>query len=264
MSDDRPSITTIRKASDQSPLSWGAASWSSDISKQNDTHIENGAIRGNRRPTGPTDGLQAWWKLTGSDSPSTLTDSVGGHHGDLHGASFVDTERGTALYFDGNGYADLEFPINQSFTASVWAKSEPSRNWSYSGVLFSARNANGFIIHPENGSKAWTGYVIDTVDDSYHKIADSHSISQITTWHQYVITYDHSSGLAKTYFDGVQQGTTTLSIPRQSSTISAYLGRDTEEFQHRYYVGYLSEARLYSQALPAPDVEALYTATQIP
>lgn len=264
MSDGRPSITTIRKASDRSPLSWGAASWSSDISKQNDIHIENGAIHGNRRSTGPTDGLQAWWKLTDGDSPSTLTDSVGGHHGDLHGASFVDTERGTAVHFDGNDYAYLEFPINQSFTVSIWAKSGHSTNWSHSGVLFSARNANGFIIHPQNNSKAWRGYVIDTTDNSYHRIADSHFISQITNWHQYTLTYDHDTGIGKTYFDGVQQAETSLSIPRQSSTISAHLGRDSPPHQDRYYVGYLSEARLYSRALPAVDVEALYAATQMP
>lgn len=264
MSEDHPSITTIRKGCDRSPLSWGVTDWSSDISDQTGAFVEDGAVRGQRRSKGPTDGLQSWWKLTDDESPSTLTDSVGGHHGTLHGGSFVNTNRGTAVYFDGSDYANLEFPITQSFTVSIWAKSNTSGNWSESGVLFSARNANGFIIHPSGGSKTWSGYVVDTTDDSYHKIADNHSITQITAWHQYAITYDHDSGTARTYFDGVQQGSTTISIPRENSTLSASLGRDSEPHRDRYYIGHLSEARFYSRALPAAEMEALYTATQTP
>lgn len=264
MPDGRPSVTTVRKASDEAPLSWGEAAWSSDISGQTAVYVKDGAVYGERRSTGPTDGLVAWWRLNDDNSLTTLTDSVGGYHGDLYGATYENTERGTAVYFDGNDHAALEFPIEQSFTASVWAKSGPSRTWSEDGVLFSARNANGFIIHPENVSTSWSGFVVDTVTNSYHRVADKHPISQIDSWHQYVITYDHTTGAARTYVDGVEQGATTLNISRQSSTITARLGRDTANFDDRYYVGHLSEARIYSRALSAAEVETLHTATKIP
>ncbi|MFD1643300.1 LamG domain-containing protein [Halohasta litorea] len=261
MSEDRPSITTIRKGCDRQPVAWGADNWKTDISEQSATYVESTAVHGHRIAEGPTNGLQSWWKLTESNSPSTLTDSVGGHHATLHGGNFVNTSRGTAVYFDGNDHASVELPFTQSFTTSIWAKSGPSSGWSGSGVLLSARDANGFIIHPRDGSREWGGYVLDTTDNSHHQIADDHPISNIDVWHQYAITYDHESGVAISYFDGAKQGATTLQIPREEATITTYFGRDTGGHQDRYYVGYLSEARYYSRALSSTEIESLYTAT---
>lgn len=263
MSDDRPSITTIRKGCGRQPVAWGADNWEADISEQSATYVESAAVHGHRVAKGPTDGLQSWWKLAESDSPSTLTDSVGGHHATLHGASFVNTSRGTAVYFDGNDHASVELPFTQSFTTSIWAKSEPSGGWSHSGVLLSARDANGFIIHPHDGQRAWAGYVIDTTTDSHHKIGDDQQISNIDAWHQYAITYDHDTGVAKSYIDGGEQASETFSIRRDDATITTHFGRDTGDFQDRYYVGYLSEARYYSRALSPGEMESLYTATAL-
>jgi hypothetical protein len=181
----------------------------------------------------------------------------------LTGGAYETGHTGTVVKFNGDGdYGEVSVPISQSFTASIWARSGQSDSWSDSGVLFSARPANGFIIHSESSSEEWSGYVLDSVDDSYHQIGSKFSVSDITAWHMYTVTYDHGTGVGKTFLDGVELGSETFSIERNADTITARFGRDTSDLGERYLYGWLNDARIYSLPLSATQVSKLYEATR--
>ena len=212
-----------------------------------------------------SDGLVAYWTYDDDSTSTTLVDEWNNYDGSINGgATYVTGYDGQALSFDGtDDYAAVDAPRNQSFSISVWAKSSTS-TWSESGVMASSRYANGFIVHPNSGSKSWNTYVLNNTDNGYTKVNNEHTPSDITVWHHYVLTYDHDTGTATTYFDGTEVNSTTISITRSKSTNTIYLGRDYNVENpggwNRYLDGSLDNTRLYNRSINGTEVSELYSA----
>jgi hypothetical protein len=212
-----------------------------------------------------TDGLVGFWSFDGqgvnlSDSSAEVKDASGnGNNGDAkNGASPSIGRIGQGYAFDGvDDYLEINgIPVGPSITVSLWAKSSQD-TWSDT-ELFSARQANGFILHADSGDDQMQAYVIDNADNDFTQIGTSGSFN-ITRWHHYVITYDGAKDTGKLYVDGNQEAqNTSMSLSRSSDSILARVARGTEGTTGRYVESELDNIRIYDRALSASEVDKLY------
>lgn len=86
------------------------------------------------------------------------------------------------------------------------------------------------------------------------------SIAGSTAWHQYVVTWDKTAEQMIWYIDGAQVGTTQVTLGTWTLNLSSTrccIGAQTTT-PAQTWNGYLSHAALWSVALSAPEVAALY------
>ena len=157
-----------------------------------------------------------------------------------------------ALYFDGvDDYVEVPaMNINMpSITVLVLAKSS-TPTWNTYGWLASSRDASGFIVHPVEGEKRWGGFVFDDAG-TFHKIGD-HEPSDITAFHQYGISYDYDTKIARMIFDGVVVVETALDITRGVWNHHTLIGKD--DTADRYGKGIISEVLIYNRPLSQAEI----------
>lgn len=192
-------------------------------------------------------------------SGTTLYDRSGNNNnGTIYGASFVSGKFDKALSFDGiDDYARVNnVSVGQSITVLVWAKSSTSL-WNTYGWIASSRVANGFIIHANQDSKAWSGYIVDSAGNNYW--IGTHIPDDITQWHQYGVMYDYTSQKGYLIFDGQIVVTQSTSMTRTSGNINIEFGRDYE-ITTRYGNGLVDEVLVYNQVLSAEEIKRIYNA----
>jgi hypothetical protein len=154
-----------------------------------------------------------------------------------------------------NAYVRVNNVLNGlSVTVLAWARSA-TVNWNTYGWIASSRVANGFIIHPEAGSKRWAGYILNS-SGAYFRIG-SYTPADITVWHQYGVAYDYDNKRAYMYFDGQKVVDTGLSITRTVGTINVEFGHDYG-FADRYGNGSIANVQIYNTALSQQEIQYLY------
>jgi len=219
-------------------------------------------------------GLAGWWTMDGKDvdwsgSSGQIKDNSGfGNDGTTNGGmtnsqSAAQGRLGQALNFDGvDDYVESSVPASQSFSALIWVKGG-NEKWTYNGSIWSARSKNGFVFHSDTGSRSWDGYIITDSSTNDNKRIGGNAPADITKWHQYGITYDHSTGKAKMYLDGKQVGSNSFSISRSTSSLSHYLGKDDPLCcDNRELEGKLDDARYYNRALSSDEISRIYNTTR--
>jgi hypothetical protein len=172
----------------------------------------------------------------------------------------TDGRFGNAMKFDGvNDYVDVGNTVaaGKDITVIAWAKSATS-TWNTYGWVTSARVANGYVVHTNNGSTSVTMYVLNS-SGNYFSVG-SCSPSDITTWHQYGVIYDDNQNKAYVVCDG-QLTQSDLDIVRTSGTIDPEIGRDYG-YTNRYGNGTIDEVQIYNRSLSADEIKELYESTK--
>lgn len=233
-----------------------------------------------------SDNPVAYWRFNETDTAGGLVDhaddpatQAGSQNGNFTGEPIFG-EPGALLSDDdpavrwnpnddsGQDYATVTgLPISDSFTVELWGKSATEK-WNVFGWLASAREANGFIVHPDedrygNTGTSWDGYVHDS-SGNHHSIAEhefSTSDLDIQDWHHYVITFDDASDTGRMYLDGRMVGEdTSMTFSRDATgTINLLLGRDKNN--GRYGDGWLDEVAVYLEPLTETQIQTHYQAS---
>jgi len=170
-------------------------------------------------------------------SPSIL-DSTGNNNSatPTGGVTQVAGKIGNGLNFDGiDGSLTGDIPIGASFYASIWVKSNVV-NWNETAFIFSSREPNGFIIHPNLGSKEVDVFVFKT-GSGFEKGIEVFP-SDITVFHRYGLQFDAVTNTIQTIFDGVITGSVVKVTPRDAlSTIGPRIGQDNASGRFGNMVG---------------------------
>ncbi|MCA9062978.1 MAG: right-handed parallel beta-helix repeat-containing protein, partial [Planctomycetaceae bacterium] len=205
--------------------------------------------------TGVIGGAVSLWK-----GENNGLDSVGNNDGTLSGGvTFTDGVVGDAFQFDGaDDSLSASVTMTPSFTVSVWGKSDTS-NWNTFGWLASNRSANGFVIHPESGSHQ-VNMMVANSSGGLTYVGSSITPTDITQWHLYTLSYDATTGVARTYLDGTLHASQTINVTRTTSASTVYFGKDDPAAGSRYGDGAIDEPAIFSRALSSAEIQAIYNA----
>jgi hypothetical protein len=191
-------------------------------------------------------------------SGTTWTDLSGrGNNGTLTNGPTYSSSNGGSIVFDGvDDYVNFSFVNPFAETVIVWVKSATS-NWNVNGWISSSRRQNGHIIHPDQGLRRVTYFILDS-SASYTNIG-SVTPDNITIPHMYAYT-TNGSNLHKTYFDGIEVASSSSSITRTVSPTAQiwYLGQDDTPGRHGN--GNIYNCSRYNRALSATEISQNYNA----
>ncbi|MEZ5596734.1 MAG: LamG-like jellyroll fold domain-containing protein [Pseudomonadales bacterium] len=204
--------------------------------------------------TGVLGGAIANWHAEGNG-----VDAAGSADATLNnGATFADGVVGQAFRFDGiDDSVTATVTMTPSFTVTLWAKSDTA-TWNTFGWLASARDPNGFILHPEPGTNQVNMYLVDNAGSTTW--VGQVVPTDITEWHQYTLSFDADTGLTKVYLDGGLIRSFTYSISRDTADALVTFGADS--LPGRFGDGAIDEPAIFNRPLSDAEVAALYTVGQ--
>ncbi|TWT93390.1 hypothetical protein Pla108_38840 [Botrimarina colliarenosi] len=204
-------------------------------------------------------GLVGHWMLDES-SGTTAADSSGvGNDGAYAGSATLGGSgvRGTSAAFDGSSGKVVVSPSNsldslESVSVGCWAKSTTS-TWNENGMLVSKRDQ--FVLHPVINTTTIRFEV--HANGSYHGL--SYDVDDITSWRQYLGTYDEGTGDLKLYVDGVLVDSTNLGAetPLTADAGDFLIGHD-EAHSARYFNGSMDDVVLYNRAMIPEEIAEHY------
>ena len=144
--------------------------------------------------------------------------------------------------------------ITDSFSICWWGHMD---NWSSYGRAASCTESGGWNFESNGTGMEWNVFT----NGQYYDASDSTALSSLTGWHHWVGTYDKNS--LKIYRDGELRGTNTFSANTAigyNSTNSIIIGGEAtaSSASAPWFVGKLSDFRIYGTALSAEDVKELY------
>lgn len=194
-----------------------------------------------------------WLKMDESVWGTPVNSVAGGSTINRYGAITVnDAERGRVGQFDGDNdyvyvynYAGIDPTAEVS--VSIWAKSATS-SWDSSNSLMAKRYKYRF------GPTGTGGMQFSIYDSGWKTLSVADLGIDITQWHHYTATFDGTELLI--YVDGVQVGQLSYSGAIYSYDGSLYIGKDAHT--NIYLNGWLDDAVIFTRALGAAEVDALY------
>lgn len=218
-------------------------------------------------PRGLESNLVGWWTMDGADTISNITDrSTGGNDGKLSGQAATTTapgKIGQALYFDGSDDyvtagdpSTLDFSTAQDFSFSIWFKPDTTTTGAIIGKGF-------------GGSGPGYGSRVDTQASCW--IANGTSASEpvggtvlARQWNHVVCT--RKGTLITVYLNGASVATSDTAINDDDLTNANSLcigARAGTACTNQRFAGSLDDARVYSRALSASEVSALYNSSRL-
>jgi hypothetical protein len=202
-----------------------------------------------------------------SDDGAVVTDlSPSGYHGTSVGATFDAGGRfGGAARFDGNDYIDVGPVLDigaaaPTLSASIWFKTPVSG--SGNPYAFIGKNQDKF--HPFTGwaLRLHEVLVADLIADFPQRaVATFTSNVYDDVWHHIVgVFHVESNGFTSTlYLDGALVATSAWHGTHAGTETTANLRLGNRDpYLTEPFIGLLDEARIYTRALTASDVEHLY------
>ncbi|MDD5139086.1 MAG: FG-GAP-like repeat-containing protein [Verrucomicrobiales bacterium] len=216
--------------------------------------------------TSAPSGLVSWWRAEGN-----ALDSIGGNNGFVTNGviSYSAGKVGSAFHYNGGGgfvqvpaSPSLNVGLGAGFTLEGWIQPGnlinqlPLFEWQFDGV----QNGVHFWISAVGGAGCLYANVMDTANNP-HSFSTPAGI--LSSGYQHVaLTYDKATGLASLYRNGVLVANSNLGVFTPRTTGNLLLGARTYlggalQFN---YVGDLDEMSIYSRALSAPEIAAIYTA----
>ncbi|MHC4694828.1 MAG: LamG domain-containing protein, partial [Planctomycetota bacterium] len=206
-----------------------------------------------------TGGIVGWWELD-EGSGNTVADSGDkGLDGSLVGdTSWVDGIVDGALAFDGDGdYVDLgkdtAFDVTEQITISGWIKANAfDKQWQ----TIIAKGDSAWRLHRHRGNNtlqfACSGLAVPGT--RWGGIVGTADVND-GQWHHAVGTYDGSQICL--YVDGRLDASSTASGTININDHPVYIGENSEK-PGRFWNGLIDGVRLYSYALTADEVAAIY------
>jgi len=250
--------TKARKITRNGELAWGGENdWSDELDQSEDVIVQNGQVK---PASEPVDGLIAQWELNGN-----ATDSVGDHHGTVHGGvEFVtDSERGEVTTFNGeDGYIHAtENSLDGATEATVsgWMKSTQTSDWHAPFAYNGDNDANyGYIVR----YNLLDDVVEFIVNGTTHKTEWADYDNYDGAWHLLTAVWDHGTMLL--YRDGelVASKTTTEDTVALDGDFNIGRYRWDHADDNWWYLGAADDVRIYNQALSGNAVGRLWTATK--
>jgi hypothetical protein len=208
------------------------------------------------------DGLVSWWPAEGD-----AADRVGTNHGTLvNGVGFTAGQVKRAFNF-ASGDQEVRIPASASldvgagpgFTIEGWIK--PSDAW-YEYPLAEWNSGSSVGAHLWI-SVIYTGYGgLGSIYASLTGVRDGifatgPGVIQPGVWQHVAMTYDKSSGIGRLYRNGIEVTNRNLGFQRPQTTFDLLLGSRPGVST---YTGSLDEFSLYSRALTAAELLAIYGA----
>jgi hypothetical protein len=225
-------------------------------------------VRADARPAG----LVARWSGEGN-----ANDATGNHHGTLHGgATFAPGKVGRAFKLDGlHSYVDAGPGFNlDAMTLDAWVFIDPAANTGDRRVISKDNVGLGGArkeFSLKSSTVVWSGH--DGRPGFEVLIGNDNSAIDVVTapsalpagWHHLAGVRDPAAGRFELYVDGVLVASKkpTLHGPIDSDA-SVNLGRVGPNFAGEHFAGLIDEAEVFSRALTAAEVQAIYAAGAAP
>jgi prepilin-type N-terminal cleavage/methylation domain-containing protein len=195
---------------------------------------------------------------TVSDQSETMSSGV--FQGNATWSTDTPSGKGCSLSLD--GYGDYVSPIkefsltNRSFTVSTWVKrGRPGTIYEFYYALGDIDwGDRGFFL----GFLETDAFVFGFDTDQLNSLITTETYTD-TKWHQYVCTYDISTGVRKIYVDGVIVASDVPSSLNINGTTPAYIG--TANPSDLDFMGNLDEVRVYGRALSSREIQNMYADT---
>jgi hypothetical protein len=217
--------------------------------------------------TPPASGIAAWWRAEGN-----VNDSINGNNGTINGGvSYGPGEVGQAFNFDGTtGYISipaspsLNIGVGSGITMECWINPSHLGPVGAAGrpiVEYDSPSAAATELWFENGSILYAN-LVDT-NGGNHTISSAQNSIVTNTWQHVAVTYDKSSGNCFLYINGVQAASANFGNMTPQTTYPLYLGDRAASFlpgTGSLYNGLMDEVGLYSRALSAGEIAAIYNA----
>ena len=208
-------------------------------------------------------GLVSWWPGEGNAS-----DIVGTNNGTLEYAGFSAGEAGQAFYLNGTN-ADVKIPASSSlnvgadngFTLEAWVS---CANPAALSPIFEWNQADGTTswgVHFYVGAGGPGSLYANIVDaGGWHVISSATGIIPTNVFCHAALTYDKASGLATIYCNGTNVAQSNLGSFTPLTAYNLYLGARRGPDAYYYFSGLIDEPSVYSRALAASEVAAIYDA----
>jgi Tfp pilus assembly protein PilE len=205
-------------------------------------------------------GLVGWWKLDETSGTTAADSSGSGNNGTLYNMTspgcWVAGQIGNALNFDGsNDYVNCgngsSLLITGDLTIAAWVQLTTGNSGNYYGIAGKLHDAtdSGFAL-----VRSSTNYFYFWVGNGTMESVSSNTTYTDTDWHHVVGV--RRNGTNYLYVDGVQQtATTTRSLSDSGSW--AFIGRQYDDYNLRYFNGIIDDVRVYNRALTAAEIARL-------
>ncbi|MCK4342549.1 MAG: LamG domain-containing protein, partial [Phycisphaerae bacterium] len=205
---------------------------------------------------GLNDGLVGYWSFDEGEGSIASDYSGNSNHGTINGAGWTIGVSGFALLFDGtDDYidcgSDATLDIVDEITISAWIKTSDSSRQSIVSKMpgGSAHPANYHIgVKPEP--------YFEHTDGEWHIYSSSHNVCD-GEWH-HVTAVVKSGHWWKVYVDGALSAGDETTYMLQPTTAALQIGQWPLYVPDRSFNGVIDEVRIYSRALGADEVQALW------
>jgi hypothetical protein len=196
--------------------------------------------------------LVSWWRAEGD-----ATDAVGANNGSANGVNYLIGETGQAFSFDGSTtYIDLGNPASlqlQNFTIEAWIQ-------RYSSSSISLIAPNGEILCYGSGGYGlgmWSDGRVYLTRAEFDNISVYAGLTDTNSFHHVAVTKSGTSVII--YVDGVSYPASSAYTSTFTFTTPIAIGADGDNHTAPFY-GAIDELAVYSRALSAAEIKALYQA----
>ena len=171
----------------------------------------------------------------------------------------TNAESGLWLLADNNGHNSCNLPpTNQNY--GVVEVNDIQTN----GVQFwiSVTNAPGATNSITTTNGCLFANLVDVTNGS-HFIFSASGLIQSNVFQHVALTYDTNSGIANLYLNGTNVASTNLGYFIPKTTGDVLLGKDMSRATNNYYGGEMDEMSIYSRALSAAEIAAIYQSSAL-
>jgi hypothetical protein len=217
----------------------------------------------------PQNGLVGWWPFNGNAND----ESGNGNNGINNGANLTIDRYGNlnkAYNFNGqsnfisvNG-SNFNFPLNQSFSISIWVKnSNYCSDINYCGGFLSKQgittndNGIGFQVGFDNTNKVKFEYNTNLIIQPPVHFYNSSSLV-VNNWSNIVCIVEKNNNQIRIYYNGVLEGTYNNSWISNSSSNSNPLYFGMLRGSNYFYNGALDDIGIWNRAISQQEITALY------
>ncbi len=202
------------------------------------------------------DGIVSLWNLN-ENSGTIVYDSEDGNDGTIYGASWTEGISGSALKFDGkNDYVSIpdadNLDITQSLSIMAWAKTEKN----VTAKVVQKGDWDGYNIALDKW-KGWKGSIRMTNNTS-HGLKWGEGRPLLKEWYHIALTYDGSQ--MKLYVNGQEKSSKAVAGELKVNSRPVSFGSDNGA--QKFFKGTIDDVRIYSQALTAEEIQAIYNGQQ--
>ena len=213
-------------------------------------------------------GLVSWWQ-----AESNANDSVSGNNGLAQNITYSAGEVGQAFVFNGSSSvirvaasSSLNVGTNSGFTIEGWINPtnlnlQPVWEWN-TGVYSQNPDAPVGVHVWISGGGLGTLYAnLEDTTTAFHTIYSTNGVMTTNSFQHVALTYDKTTGVAVLYRNGVAVATANLGVFTPQTSFDLYMGfRPVGTSAGARFQGLMDETSLYSRALSACEIQAIYNA----